>query len=130
MNRGSAPAVSDLHDPRLPAAAPTLGDVVRDLAILDGLPLAVLLDLRRQAGHLVVDIEAAVARVTALAGQARPAPGEQDRWLSPADAARVLGVKVRWLLEHADEIPGVRRLSRKVVRFSERGLRRHLGSKA
>jgi hypothetical protein len=46
--------------------------------------------------------------------------------LTPLAAAARFGVTKRWLLAHADEIPGVRRLSRKIVRFSERRLARFL----
>jgi hypothetical protein len=51
---------------------------------------------------------------------------EPDRWLTPEAAASRFGVTKRWLLAHADEVPGVRRLSRKIVRFSERRLGRFL----
>jgi helix-turn-helix protein len=46
--------------------------------------------------------------------------------LSPEEAAQMFGVTRRWLLERADDLPGARRLSKKVIRFSERALSRHL----
>jgi hypothetical protein len=104
----------------------TLADVAHDPAVINNLALPALIDLRRQAGHLAVELDAAIARASALAAQARPAQIEPDRLLSPTEAALLFGVKARWLLEHADEIPGARRLSRKTIRFSERALRRHL----
>jgi hypothetical protein len=51
---------------------------------------------------------------------------EPERLLTPEVAATRFGVKKRWLLDHADEIPGVKRLSRKTIRFSERRLARFL----
>src|SRR5262245_38052884 len=113
--------------PRL-TAVPTLSEVAQNRTLLDGLPAEVLVELRRQAGHLREDLEAAVAL-----GAARPRGElhtvEADRWVGPAEAARMFGVKKRWLLEHADDIPGCRRLSKKVIRFSERALARYLARK-
>jgi len=56
-------------------------------------------------------------------------PGEADRLLAPAEAAERLGVTTRWLYRHANQLPFTRRLSRKVLRFSEVGLRRYLDGK-
>ena len=54
---------------------------------------------------------------------------EADRLLTPGEAAAMLGVTVRWLYRHADQLTFTRRLSRKVLRFSEAGLRRYMGGK-
>lgn len=51
---------------------------------------------------------------------------EPDRLLAPDEAAARLGVTVRWLYRHAGQLPFTRRLGRKTLRFSERGLARHL----
>ncbi len=51
-------------------------------------------------------------------------PSETDKLLSPENAAALLGVKVTWLYRHAKTLPFARKLSRKVLRFSEAGLRR------
>ena len=66
-----------------------------------------------------------------LRAQARPAPGRGEDaptkgLLTLADAARRLGVFRRWLREHAHELPGVRRLSPKVIRLDARSLDRWL----
>jgi hypothetical protein len=45
-----------------------------------------------------------------------------DRLLTPEDAAARLGVGVRWLYRHADQFTFTRRLTRKCLRFAERGL--------
>jgi hypothetical protein len=111
----------------LPAPLPSLTEVQRDPTILTGLSLTVIVDLRRQISHLTADLDAAFCQaMTRTRPQDPPAPVEPDRWLTPDAAAARFGVTKRWLLEHADEIPGVRRLSRKIVRFSERRLARFL----
>lgn len=113
----------------LPAPIPSLGEVQRDPTILAGLPVPAIVDLRRQVSHLAADLDAAFcqAMTEAQAGaQDHRADAEPDRLLTPDSAALRFGVTKRWLLDHADEIPGVRRLSRKIVRFSERRLARFL----
>ncbi len=47
-----------------------------------------------------------------------------DRLLTVDEAAQQLDVKPGWLYRHADRLPFTRKLSRKMLRFSERGLRR------
>jgi len=106
---------------------PTLGEVQKDPAILSRMPLAVIVDLRRQVSHLVADIDA-VFFSTVVKAQ-RPdhyAEALPDQLLTPAAAAERFGVTKRWLLNHANDLPGVKRLSRKTIRFSERRLARYL----
>jgi hypothetical protein len=104
---------------------PDMVQVLADRSLLDGLSFDALVNLRRHVGFLRADLDAAITCQMMRAFQ-RPPSADLDRLLSPAQAASVFGVNRRWLLEHADEIPGVRRLSRKTIRFSERALRRHL----
>jgi len=104
-----------------------LVEVQQDLTILTGLPLPIVVDLRRQIGHLAADVDAVLYRILSEAGtKDQRSDAEPDRLLTPLAAAARFGVTKRWLLDHADEIPGVRRLSRKIVRFSERRLARFL----
>lgn len=111
----------------VPATIPSLVEVQRDLTILTGLPLLIVVDLRRQISHLAADVDAALYWLLSEAGtKDQRSDAEPDRLLAPEAAAARFGVTKRWLLEHADEIPGVRRLSRKIVRFSERRLARFL----
>ena len=111
----------------LPAPTPSLAEVQQDPTILTGLPVPVIVDLRRQLSHLAADVDAALYQTMTQAGaQHHRADAEHDRLLTPEAAAARFGVTKRWLLDHADEIPGVRRLSRKTVRFSERRLARFL----
>jgi len=60
-------------------------------------------------------------------GRRSPEPG--DRLLTPEETALRLGVSVRWLYRHAGHLPYTRRLSRKVLRFSEAGVIRFLEGK-
>jgi hypothetical protein len=114
-----------MRDDPEPSQIPPLLEVQADPTLLGRLPLSALVCLRRQVGHLTSDIDAALFSVL---GQSRPADDDPrvDRLLSPEAAADRFDVTRRWLLDHADEIPGVRRLSRKVVRFSEKHLERFL----
>ncbi len=115
-----------LRLPVRPVPLPGLAEVLADPTALDRLPSDALIGLRQRARHLIVDLDAAIARHAMLTRQPRQQQAEQDRLLTPKEAAALYGVKARWLLDHAEEIPGARRLSRKVIRFSERALRRHL----
>jgi predicted DNA-binding transcriptional regulator AlpA len=49
---------------------------------------------------------------------------EEDRLLTPKQAAEILGQTVRWVYGHAGKLPFTRRINRKNLRFSEAGLRR------
>jgi len=51
-------------------------------------------------------------------GPIAPAKEASERLLTADEAATRLGVSVRWVYDHAHEI-GVRRLSRRCVRFAE-----------
>ena len=110
-----------------PATTPSLAEVQQDPSILTGLPRPALVELRRQISHLAADVDAVLCQTGPEVRTAeQPTDAEPDRLLTPEAAAARFGVKKRWLLSHADEIPGLRRLSRKVIRFSERRLARFL----
>ena len=111
----------------VPTSRPSLVAVQQDPTILTGLPLPVIVELRRQISHLAADVDAVLFQtMTEPRTLHERSAVEPDRLLTPEAAAAQFGVTRRWLLEHADEIPGVRRLSRKIVRFSERRLARFL----
>lgn len=113
--------------PSVPAPVPSLAEVQQNPAILDGFPVTVIVDLRRQVSHLAADLDAAFCHAIIQPNkQAHRSEAEPERLLTPDAAAERFGVTKRWLLDHADQIPGVRRLSRKIVRFSERRLARFL----
>jgi hypothetical protein len=107
--------------------SPSLNEVMDNLALIDRLTLEALVDFRRQLRHLDAELDAGILRLMAQ-GSRRPRAqeSEPEQLLTPEAAAARFGVKRRWLLDHASEIPGVTRLSRKTVRFSERRLARFL----
>lgn len=87
-----------------------------------------------EAAALMANLAAAqwaLASRIRLPAAAMPEPrtDEADRLLTPVEAAERLGVTSRWLYRHAHQLPFTRRLSRKVLRFSEAGLRRYLDGK-
>jgi hypothetical protein len=107
------------------APIPSLDDVLRNSALLETLSLSALIALRRQVSHLAADLDAAVCQAMAQAKTCdQPVESPPDRLLTPEAAADRFCVSRRWLLDHADQIAGVRRLSRKIVRFNERQLER------
>ena len=58
---------------------------------------------------------------------AKPPQRETDRpMLTPEQAADRFNIPKRWLLAHAEQIPGLARLSRKTIRFDEEALDRWL----
>ena len=111
------------------APVPSLADVSEDPTVLARLPLSAIVGLRRQVSHLAADIEAALFTAMGQTGLGDEPP-DPDRLLTPEAAAARFGVTKRWLLGHTDQIPGVKRLSRKIVRFSERRLARFLDKPA
>jgi predicted DNA-binding transcriptional regulator AlpA len=73
----------------------------------------------------VVAQSALTTRLLASAAANGPAPApEADRLLTPKAASAILGVTSTWLYRHAGRLPFTRRLSRKVLRFSQAGLQR------
>jgi hypothetical protein len=124
---GEEPESAAVDRSGAPVNVPSLLDVYKDPTVLKGLPLRVIVTLRRQSSQLAADLDAAV--VTTLANsitQDRWPAADADKLLTPEEAAARFGVSRRWLLDHADTMPGVKRLSRKVIRFSERRLARFL----
>lgn len=69
-------------------------------------------------------LEALGAKGPALVADASPR-SEPDHWFTAEETATKLNVSVRWCYDHADQL-GVRRLSRRCVRFSARAVERHM----
>jgi Helix-turn-helix domain len=59
----------------------------------------------------------------ALSNNGRPAE-EKGQYLTPEEAAKIMGVDVNWLYRHRKRLPFAHGVSKKVVRFDEAGLRR------
>ena len=47
----------------VPAPTPSLVELQQDLTILTGLPLPIVVDLRRQISHLAADVDAVLYRI-------------------------------------------------------------------
>jgi hypothetical protein len=91
------------------------------------LPVDSLLELRRQVGHLSVDLDVAISAHTIDAAAKNRGPREEpDTLLTPDQAASIAGVNRSWLIRNSYKLPFARKLSHKVLRFSEVGLRRWL----
>ena len=73
-------------------------------------------------------IERAVERALAKDGNGNHGPGP-DRLLTPEEAAKLMSVDVAWLYRHSKQLPFTKRLSKKALRFGERGLMRWLAAR-
>jgi|SRR5205809_319714 len=72
-----------------------------------------------------LDVVRALAAPAATTNGAPAHDAEQpDRWLKDEEAAAMLGVTTRWLRRHGPSLPFRRSISRKIIRYSEAGLRR------
>ena len=70
-----------------------------------------------------------ILRLSAPANGVRPpAPDIQPKshLIDATAAAKLLGTKVRWLYDRADDLPFTRRLGPRTLRFDEAGIRRWL----
>jgi hypothetical protein len=101
---------------------PTLAELTLEPAKAVRLSLEALTVLLAQHAALGTVLAAQLAAVM-LRPREPQAPGP-DKLLTPAEAAALLGVEEAWLKRRARRLPFSRRLSRKCIRFSLRGLER------
>jgi hypothetical protein len=85
-------------------------------------------------GPMVIELAAILSRIAAselaeTSKEPRVDESAAGKYLTPAEAAERLGVKVRWIYAHADEIPGTRHVSAKCLRISERGFEKYMARK-
>lgn len=102
----------------LSAFLPELERLVEAISPEEG--IALLGDLERLKARLWLRLHAA----SMPTAQQPVEPREPDRLLSAEEAATMLGVKERWLRDHAHEVPGRMQLPGKITRFSRRKLER------
>jgi hypothetical protein len=103
-----------------PTGVPSLDDLAADPSKAAGLPAEVARSLLLRA---TVVLAALGTNASFDTGPPAQSP-ELDRNLTAEEAGAILGVTPRWLYRHAHRLPFTRRLSWKVLRFSERGLTR------
>jgi predicted DNA-binding transcriptional regulator AlpA len=85
------------RDPRL-----VLGEILTDRSLLDRLSADVLVGLRRELGHLAVDLDAALAsRQTQQMAPAPAQPLEADRYFTIQEVSTRTGLSVSFLYELA-----------------------------
>ena len=74
---------------------------------------------------------ALVLHLLAAKGTAQEKPSEvdADRLMAAEETAQIIGVSQRWLYRQAKNLPFAVSLSRKALRFSERGLHRWLATR-
>jgi len=105
VTRSSRPVgMSPLQRPVSVDAVPSLHEVLAEPSILDRLPLAALLTLRRDVGHLGVNLDVAITR--ALAEPRPTAPvglgsGEANRYLTIPEVSAHTGLSLSYLYEVA-----------------------------
>jgi predicted DNA-binding transcriptional regulator AlpA len=111
-------------------SAPKLSELLDAPERLPTLRREVLLELRRQTLHFLAELEHQVA----LAPPGAPSPaaqdGQEDRLLSPDEAAAYLGRTRRWIKRHGPRLPGRVKLSPKAIGYRLRDLERYVQRKA
>lgn len=108
---------------------PTLADLLQSPERIAELPVESVPSFLAQLATLQSGLYARL-----LLHPARPPveaeTNEDDRWLTAEEAAPLIGVTPRWLYNRWKQLPFSRKLSHKVLRFSEKGIRRYLAGKA
>jgi len=76
-------------------------------------------------------VQAALAARVVVGTQSgpTPAPSIEDRLLTPEQLAKHFGCSKAWVYRQAPRWPFTRKLSRRVLRFSEAGLLRYVGER-
>ena len=107
---------------------PKLSDLLEKPERVSSLPPEAIPAMRGELARLdtLLLMRVAMARSN---GNSRNESLEADNWLSAEQAAPILGVTPRWLYRHSKQLPFARRISRKVLRFSESGLRKWQATK-
>ena len=113
-------------------APPTLDELVQDPSRVKGLPVEVLTALLARCGAAqgIVSAElimSAASRPNGARG-ARPEIAEDDRMLTVEEASEIARQPRRWFYRNAGRYPWIKRVSRKKMLVSEKGLRRFLAN--
>lgn len=109
--------------------AETLAHIAADPDSLDRLPEDELPDLLAALEGLRARVWLRLLRPPVESGEDEPREPEADQLLNAEEVAGVLSVATRYVYEHAAAWPFTRRLSRRTLRFSERGMYRWLDTR-
>lgn len=104
------------------AAIPSLDDLARDPAHAAALAPDVARALLVRASAVTAALETAL-RTTAPMNGSTPADEPEDKLLSIEEAMAILHRPRWWMYAHAAQIPGARRVHKRLLLFSERRLR-------
>jgi hypothetical protein len=88
------------------AAIPSLDQLAAAPERVAQLPRQALLEARRAAQRLVADLDMALALATPQAPPVAPQDGQEDRLLTTAEAAILLGRTKRWMRKYGRHLPG------------------------
>lgn len=111
--------------------SPTLADLLQNPQRVAEMPPEAIPALLCQLSALQSALAARLASASASGNGKTEAQAAADRdcLLTPQEAAQRLGVSPKWLYRHHKRLPFTRQLSRKVLRFSEAGLRKWVATK-
>jgi predicted DNA-binding transcriptional regulator AlpA len=120
-----------------PMPTPKLEDLKSDAGAVNDLPVeavpALLEEAQTQKGQLETVITLLSVRLAMLNGQAQAPhsekPESEENLIDAKEAARITGQSPKWFYRHAKKLAFARRLSRKVLRFEEKGFRKWLAQK-
>jgi len=115
-------------------ALPTLDEVVQDPSRIKGLPIEVLTAMLARCGaaHGILSAELILSAALRSNGARSPRPeiAPDDRMLTVNEATEIARQPRRWFYRNAGRYPWIKRVSRKKMLISEKGLRRYLASTA
>jgi hypothetical protein len=111
---------------------PTLDELVQDPNRVEGLPVEVLTALLARCGAAQGIVSAELIVSAALRSNGgrglKPEIATDDRMLTVEEASNVARQPRRWFYRNAGRYPWIKRVSRKKILVSEKGLRRFLAS--
>ena len=113
--------------PKAPIAVPTLDEVLRAPKRVTDLPAQVLLGL--SAGAAAVQSTLASELLARGSTQDQMEAPQDDRWLTPEEAAPILRKARRWIYRNQRILPFVKRISARSLLCSETGIHRWLATR-
>ena len=117
-----------------PEVTPSLAVLLKDPSRVQDLPsenVPVLLTQcageQTKLGALLIALAARSVNLLMDSGE-KQAPKTEDRWLTVEEAGKIAGLNPRWFYRQ-ESLPFARKISRKITRYSEAGLRRWLSTR-